>query len=62
MQHAPKPFRVARAITAVVIRLERRVQRRPDTTFEKAAALLRPLLEEINAERKSATTQRGRLH
>jgi hypothetical protein len=62
MQHAPNPSAWRALSQPLLSDLERQVQRRPDTTLEKAAALLRMLLEEINAERKSATTQRGRLH
>jgi hypothetical protein len=62
MTPAPKPSRTARAVKAVAIRLERRVRRKPDATLERAAALLRLLLAEINAERESTAPNTRNLH
>jgi hypothetical protein len=62
MTPAPNPSRTTRAVKAAAIRLERRVRRKPDATLEKAAALLRLLLAEINAERESTAPNTRSLH
>jgi hypothetical protein len=62
MTPAPKPSCAARSVKAVAIRLERRVRRKPDATLERAAALLRLLLAEINAERESTAPNTRNLH